>query len=122
MIRFTVMLACSLALAGCSTTLGHLPVTIAAPTDAVKMIRPGASADACRTGWLGGSADAKDAALADALAQLKAVDPEVETFQDAQVLVRSLNLGVLRQECVLVRADLVRNVPVLVVDRHHGTH
>lgn len=121
MIRYLVSIAGALCVAGCSTTAGRLPAIATVAPEHFKMIRPDANAIACRTRWLG-ERDSTDAALADALAQLKAVDPEVETLHDARVAVRTWDLGLVRQDCVEVEADLVRSVPVLVLDQLPHTY
>lgn len=120
MMRVWTPMVCTMVLTGCTTTMGRLPSASVAAADGYKMIRPGAVANACRVQWLGSGADDADGLLGDALAQFESVDPEVESVRDARVAVQSWNLGVVRRDCVEVTADLVRSVPVLVVDRHHA--
>ena len=105
------MLAITALLTGCTASLG--PATLLG-TDAdvvgVKLLRPGLQGRSCRVSVLGVPSRAGAPALAEAIAQILAADPEGNVVTGAEVTWSELLTGIYNRRCVEVRGDLARVV------------
>jgi hypothetical protein len=113
-----------LGLTGCTTTVGTLPrVTLLAPTDGFKMLKPKASVTQCRSEWLkvGSEGDLIDSAVRALLAR----DDEGDALLDVVVESNGWSVGVYGRRCVTVTADVVRSVRAVLLpmpESHRGHH
>jgi hypothetical protein len=113
-----------LGLAGCTTTLGTLPrVTLLAPTDGFKMLKPKASVTQCRSEGLmvGPQGDMIDPAVRTLLAR----DDEGDALLNVVVESRAWSVGVYGRRCVRVTGDVVRSVRSVLLpmpESHRGHH
>jgi len=113
-----LVLAVCAVLPACTSMVGPIPrVSAVHETDGFKMLRPGASATVCGTET---PTDAQGA-IAKAIDQLLASDPEAEAVIDAVVSVRRSPFG---GHCATVRGDVVRATRTVVLPmpgehRHH---
>ena len=108
------MLAITALLTGCTASFG--PATLIG-TDAdlvgLKLLRPGLHGRSCRVSVLGLPFRASAPALAEAVAQILAADPEGNVVTGAEVTWSELVTGVYNRRCVEVRGDLARMVSTL---------
>ncbi len=112
-----------LAVVACTGTVGTLPrITLLAPTDGFKMLRPNVSATRCRAGGLFArdDGDLAGAAVKDLLTR----DDEGDAVLNVKVESTSWSLGVYGRRCVTVSGDVVRSVRsvVLPMPGSHAEH
>jgi len=107
-------LAVSVLLAGCTASLGPAAL-LGTDADLVgaKLLRPGLRGRSCRASVLGVPFRAGAPALAEAIAQILAADPEGNVVTSAEVTWSELVTGVYNRRCVEVRGDLARVVSTL---------
>jgi hypothetical protein len=123
-IRILVAGLAVLGLAGCTTTVGTLPrVTLLAPTDGFKMLKPKESATRCRAEWptVGADGDLIDSAVRALLAR----DDEGDALLDVVVESTAWSVGVYGRRCVTVTGDVVRSVRSVLLpmpESHRGHH
>jgi hypothetical protein len=114
-----------LAVAGCATWDGRIVlVSFDTARTGVKMLRPAARARACRSRFFG-RATSSASPLDDALASLRALDPEADALTNVHVETRELALGLFDRSCVTVQADVVRSISLVQLPAppgHHGHH
>lgn len=114
-----VGLGLAVLLAGCTTSIGTLPLAAHA-TDIVgtKMLAPGATGRSCGTDVLGipiGKRPDIDAALR----QILEFDAEGNVVLDATVSRFDLVTILVNRRCIEVHGDLARMTPSMVLPTHH---
>jgi hypothetical protein len=123
-IRMLVAGLAVLGMAGCTTTVGTLPrVTLLAPTDGFKMLKPKESTTRCRSEWLtvGAESDLTDSAVRSLLAR----DDESDALVDVVVESTAWSVGIYGRRCVTVTGDVVRSVRSVLLpmpESHRGHH
>jgi hypothetical protein len=100
--------------------LGTIPrVAPTDPTQGFKMLQPGASATACRSGGAG----TEDADLIGrALRTLLARDREATEVVNARAESTGWSIGVYGRQCVTLTGDVVRTTPTVLLPMEHGGH
>ena len=104
---------------GCATSTGSLGVVGPEP-DAmgVKMLRPGASARACRAWLFGVPLGSSEPALHDVVDQLLALDREGDLLTHVEITTHTLTTGVYNRRCVALRSGhYVATVTTIVAAR-----
>lgn len=115
LVRAARALAGAVMLAGCAAQEGHLPrVSAVAEADGFKMLRPGASARACR-GVFFGRRGGDGPLLGEAFARVLALDREADSLMNVSLRWRRTSLGLYTWACVEISGDLVRMVPTVLV-------
>jgi hypothetical protein len=111
--------------AGCTTVIGGAPRLEALdPAQGFKMLRPTATATACRSSGLLARPSADDL-LERALRELLARDEEATTVVNGRVESTGWSIGVYGRQCVKLSGDVVRLAPTVLLpmgEGHAGHH